>query len=902
MTSESDIVESKQNARKINAVLEKLSGVEPAIIRKGWFAFSHIILEPGSLVADMGCGNGDMTYVMASLNPHINFIGVDKSKKSVNNARKKYFADNLEYRVGDINKCIFDESSLDAIINSYILHDIYSHSKFNERVVRLTMKNHIDMLKPGGVLFINDYARPPPEEYVLIELPDVVSHGKELHDLSEVDLLIWFSENARPSEKSPECRGFYLEELPPKLPKTRLFRLPYEWAYEFVMRKDNRDIWETELPKEYTFFTKREFRKELRSLGTRVLYSAPHWDDSYIKSNFENKFRLYKDNGQPIGAPPTSFIAVAQKVGEGKSLTLEERRPSREAGGRLRIFAMRNEANGKIIDIATRDHNDVDILPYRIDEHGELNVFVHDGMPRGIVNAVPRQGTGIDGKRWSGHMMEALCVDKTELENVKEKGIREVIKFAVNNFGLKPAIGASIEEGPIIYPAPDYIDERIETNYLRIESGNIRPLSMVTNSKSVDFKGFSNMGKIRELPAQSILNAITVGMIPDCKLETQILSLYRKLGMKATTWKECPLILEDNPEDVPYTDPKDLIKIFEGKDDRFKECKGISGNIKVTNSVFVDEGYSGGGPAGLGSKNIDFIIRDEGTVNKAVVLLLTKNFDGDVLAAVASEYLPIPQRYTGNGAMLDAPSFILPKEVENMDMARKYIADKLDTNVENVVRLGESYFVHSGMTQQRIFPFAASKVKLNTREIKEREGGPLLYIPLRKWYDLFHARESAAYSLFVLFGKAFVSIYQETDHTFNIYKHFYDKKQNDKPLVVKAQNIYDTSPGIPSASSPEANVTINMNEAKKHPPAEINSQSEPISSTENSNKEPILKTSNISDKPSSGIRQDSTPFRAVSVCTRSLEDPLTVNSEEISTHIDADEEYKKEEMSLDYES
>ena len=137
-----------------------------------------------------------------------------------------------------------------------------------------TLEQHFKWLKNGGVMFIRDYARPPPEEFVQLELKDKPSLGDAMKALSDVDLLIWYSEHARPRQDAG-CGGFFLEELPPKRPYTRLFRLPYKWAYEFIMRKDKREKWEKELPLEYTFFTQREFRKELKSLGARVLYSGP---------------------------------------------------------------------------------------------------------------------------------------------------------------------------------------------------------------------------------------------------------------------------------------------------------------------------------------------------------------------------------------------------------------------------------------------------------------------------------------------------------------------------------------------------------------------------------------------------------------------------------------------------
>lgn len=252
-----------------------LKNIEPAVIRKAWFTLSHLLLDEGAKVVDMGCDDGQMTYAMAAMSPKLKFIGIDKSKRQINKAKEQYKLFNLDFQVGEATADIFDEESIDAIINSYVLHEVFSGSRYSERIVSETLYSQFHALKKGGVMFIRDFARPPPGEFVLLELPDKPSTGSDLARFSDADLLIWYAEHARPRQDAG-CGGFFLEELPQRFPKTRLFRLPYKWAYEFIMRKDDRSHWETELPMEYTFFTPRDFRKELSELGARVQYSAPY--------------------------------------------------------------------------------------------------------------------------------------------------------------------------------------------------------------------------------------------------------------------------------------------------------------------------------------------------------------------------------------------------------------------------------------------------------------------------------------------------------------------------------------------------------------------------------------------------------------------------------------------------
>jgi hypothetical protein len=424
-----------------DAVLERrtalLKDVDPDIIRAAWFALSHLLLDAGAVVANMACRDGAMTYAMAALNPTLKFIGVDKSTRNINKAKTQYELHNLEYRVGDIANEIFEPESLDAVINSYSLHEVYSSSRYDERIVSKAMGLHFKALKKNGIMFIRDYMRPPPEEFVLLEMPDIKSKGKDLSKLSEPDLLVWYSEHARP-RLDPGCGGFFLEELPGRFPDTRLFRLPYKWVYEFIMRKDNREQWENALPVEYTFFTMRDFRKELKSFGARVQYSGPYWDEDLIEKKFEGRFRLFADDGTPLGYPPTCFVAVAHKMGERKSLNIEERRPTEGGESSLQITAVRNQQTGEIMDIVSRGMNLHEIIPYRISSEGFLKIYLHDGVARCISNAMPRNGTSLDGKRWSGHMIEAIAVDSNVMNNFEEFDVKNTVLFARDYLGLKP--------------------------------------------------------------------------------------------------------------------------------------------------------------------------------------------------------------------------------------------------------------------------------------------------------------------------------------------------------------------------------------------------------------------------------------------------------------------------------
>ncbi len=707
-----------------------LKELDPLVIRKAWFTLSHLLLDEGARVLDMGCDDGAVTYAMAAMNPKARFTGLDKSKRQITKAREKYQLHNLEFTIGDTSSELFEEESVDAIVNSFVLHEVYSASRYNERIVSDTLRKHFKILKKGGAMFIRDFAAPPPDEFVLLEMPDNQQGGDTLATLSEPDLLIWYAEHARPRQ-DPGCGGFFLEELPPRFPRTRLFRLPHKWAYEFIIRKDDRTHWETGLPLEYTFFTQRDFMKELATLGARVQYSAPHWEEDIAEKRFEGKFRLFTDDGTPMGHPATSYITIANKMAERKSLSIEERRPSSSEQNKLKITAMRDEKTGRILDVVSREINAAEILPYRVDRDGRLKVWLHDGVARSITNAVQRNGVNLDGRRWSGHMIEPVSVDSKELNEIG-RDIKSSVRFCRDHLGLIPREGATLEKGPDYYPSPDYIDERIYTWYLNVEESRNQPVPK-------NFIGhadrFQAKGVLREMDAQQVLNAITVGLIPNARLELQILSLFNHLNIIAENWTSKNVSFQVGNITKQKSLQKQL-KQMQGKEKRFREVKGSSGQLKPVHSTFVEEGQSRGAITGLSAQDIDFVVFDDRTVNTAVVLPMTKNLKEDVHAGFFLEQLPVPQLHQPGSHTMTAPSFNLPRGITHFQQARKFIAEQFSVLPEMVFKMGESYYNHLSLTPQKIHPFGVA-VPPDFFELRKMEIIPLWQVMmLRQKWDL----------------------------------------------------------------------------------------------------------------------------------------------------------------------
>jgi ubiquinone/menaquinone biosynthesis C-methylase UbiE/uncharacterized membrane protein YgcG len=732
-----------------------LRDIHPSIIRDAWFTKAHLLLKPGSLIADMGCFDGMMTYAMAVLNPHLRFVGIGFQAEPLQKAINQYQLPNLSFIYYDGTQSHgLEENSLDAIINSFTLHEIYSDSRYDERTVVKALEKQFKYLRPEGLIFIRDFAMPERNAYVLLEMPDTPSRGKDVADLSEADLLVHFSECARPKE-DPGCTGFYLEEMPPRFPQTRLFRLSSKWAYEFILRKDHRSVWEEELSIEYTFFTQHDFRKNLRNLGARVIYTTPHWDDRIVRENFTGHFRMLDEEYNQLGAPSTSFIAVAQKMGENMSLRLLERRPAQKTLGQINIKTMRNEVNGRLVEIINRDFEVTEILPYRVTEDGRLNIIVHEGKPRGIVNAVPRQGRNIDQKTWSGHMIEAIAVDTNLVNTIHSDNIDATAQFAQEYLGIIAGMGCGLEYGQVYYPAPEFIEERIPTRYLRYQDHDYTNLQIKHAMPDAD--GFTTNGRLREVDAQGILNAISVGFLPNSRLELQIVTLADALGIRMESWMECPLALplEEFPDDRIKGDLIKVAKNMATPNKPYRPTRGTANQLRSVQSIFVDQSYNDGALRGVKSCEMEFVIPDDDTTNVAAILPLNRHaITGEMVLALVEQNLPVPQRFNGSSTILTAPSFKLPRDIKNIDDARYFVAEKFNVKLNRVIRLGESYYTHIGMTPQRVFPFAVAGYG---GWGKAWNGGATALAPVRRirrmmWWDFDETLMWMTHRAMLIFG------------------------------------------------------------------------------------------------------------------------------------------------------
>jgi len=682
-----------QDRGDADAYAQYFAGMDTTMRQKLAFVGAHFLLDPGSRIADMGCGSGSATFQLALLNPQTRVIGVDINPESVRFASEKFKLPNLEFIVGDVADPIFADDPLDGILSSSTLHHVYTFNGYSIEAVRRALQSHLQCLREGGVFVLRDFVNPAKDGYVLLELGNEPSRGTAVTDISDAELLARFARTARPLDD--RCGpGFFLEEIEPQKPATRLFRLPHKWAAEFVLRKDYRSHWDVELLEEYSYFTVDEFVEELARAGARLLCAEPYWNPWIVKNRFEGKFRITDENGRSLGWPPTNFVAVAQRVRPGSSLRLSERRPSQQQSSFLLFDTMRAGENNaaRRYDLVRRPHPVCDLVPWRRSNE-RLRIVARHGYPRPITRSAPRGPTMIDGSRWGGYLIEPIAGMVS-----RDASPHAVAAMLFERVGIEQDAITKIEPGLSYYPSPGGIDEVVHALFVEID----RPF--VESPLSATLSGFSASGEVREFDAQDLLRAAHVGVLPEARLETLVYALMDKLGIPPDPFIGEPIELAEAPNlhEARRASIHDLLARPPARP--FVRTQGRAGYLRLIRSVFADQTEEAGRARTLAEQELEFVLPRERSVNTVVALPVFR--DGQPYIGVETRLLPVPQIHEGNARILTAPAWRLGRDVATLDQAKAFVAERLRVHVEDVVGLGAAYFPSAGITPERVHPFA----------------------------------------------------------------------------------------------------------------------------------------------------------------------------------------------------
>lgn len=649
-------------------------------------------------IADMGSGSGRGTYDLACLYSGLELIGVDINPITIERAQHQFQRPNLSYSVGDISALLFPAESLDGILDSSVLHHVTSFNGFEVNRVLATLDNQVAQLKTGGVIIIRDFVIPDGPEQVYLDLPesDGSTHGiaGSVGELSTAALFELFARNWR-SSVNRDGPASYTKIKSPRGGFAR-YELSLRMAAEFVLRKDYRDDWETEILEEYTYLSQSQFEAAFRSRGLRIITSRPLWNPWIVRNRFEDKFHLSGLDGSPLPFPPTNYLIVGEKVRASSGVELFERqRRTIAAPDFLSLKAYRHKASGQVMELVERPHQTLDVVPW-FESAGQVFVFAKKDFPRPIVNACADQPC-LNSATFSGYITEPISA----IVAVADDDEREVRRILQERGGFDAEDIINIGGQFSYYTSPGGVNELVISRLVEV-----RPPPPHTPVSFSNYTAFTDAGTVRELDTTQVLRACHVGGMFDARLEINIYRLLRQLGRKSGPWIGAPVDLSVQP--LTFTTARRAQEIIAppahaafGQPVPLAQPEFLS----LREGNFAERDQEG---RNLAEARFEYVLPRRLSHNTLVVLPVVRTAQG-VFVGIEHRDLPAVQSFGGNSRIAAAPAWRLPSTLKHQSDIPAFLVRALERDFKlragRAGELGGTYFPTPGVTPEIVYPY-----------------------------------------------------------------------------------------------------------------------------------------------------------------------------------------------------
>ena len=667
-------------------------------------------------IADMGSGSGRGTYDLACLYAGLELVGVDINPVSVERAAREFRRPNLSYVVGDISRMVFEPESLDGILDSSVLHHVTSFNDFDVRCVFATLDSQVAQLKTGGVIIIRDFVIPEGPARVLLDLP--AADGSEAGEVAELSTAALFERFAR------EWRGSVYGDAPVPFDRARSprpgfvrYEVDLRAAAEFVLRKDYRADWATEVLEEYTYLSQPQFEEAFRTRGLRIVTSRPLWNPWIVQNRFEGKFYLSDLGGAPLPLPPTNYLIVGEKVRAGGGVEIREQRSRQTTKPSfLSLKGYRNKETGQVMELVERPHRTIDVIPW-FETAGQIFVVAKKDFPRPVINASSGRPR-LDSARHSGYVTEPVSAIIDSAADEEE----EVYRVLGERAGVAAEDVVRLCERLSYFTSPGGVDELVFSRLVEV-----RPRRL--DFSFPNYTPFRDAGTVRELDATQVLRACHVGGMFDARLEINIYRLLRSLGRGCGPWIGAPIALSAQPHAFASPDPASALSpparaAFErpmplSRPQSLSLCEGSFAELDSAGQTLAEARFE--------------YVRPKHLSNNTVVGLPVVSTERGVFVGVEHRDLPAVQSFGGSSAIATAPAWRLPPAVTHLSEVPPFVEGALSRDfglrVRRTWELGGAYFPTSGVTPEVVYPFVV-EVEAD-KNAEER----LRFVPLAELID-----------------------------------------------------------------------------------------------------------------------------------------------------------------------
>lgn len=693
----------KQHRGSVAAYESYFAGMDASMQQKVALTTAHF--PSCGRIADMGSGSGRGTFDLACLYDGLALVGVDINPVTVEMSQQHYQQPNLSYVVGDIAEKVFEDETLDGILDSSVLHHVTSFNGFDVNRVMFTFDNQIAQLKSGGVLIIRDFVIPDNgNSIIFLDLPN--NDGQSVGDIENLSSAALFEKFAQEFRSSVNMNDKM--SVPPAVvaggsASLNRYQITLRAAAEFVLRKDYRADWATEILEEYTYLSQSEFEKAFRERGMRIVVSMPLWNPWIVENRFAGKFFIYDKEENPLPFPPTNYLIVGEKVSEGAGVELiEMEREEIQEPKFLKLKAYRDVNTNQIWELVERPNRTIDFLPW-YEDNGQIFVLARKDYPRPIVNACIEQPP-LHRAKYSGYITEPITA------------IAELMDLSIYDFPsalevLKERAGIESDEivsrSPVYqyYTSPGGINELVNALALQLKSWDKPPQPAAKTTP------FTETGIIRELDAVQVLRASQVGGMFDARLEINIYRLLLSLKRSVGPWIGATLKFTEQmlPKDFQHGD-ESMLDLSDNQSIIFEPCELPEERfLSVRVGRFAERDANGNI---LAETEFEYVVPRNMSEHTVVTIPVIKT-SADIFIGLEHRHLPAVQ---GQGfdwftsCLACAPAWRLPKSVKHVRELDPFVNDamKKDFNLTiNFSReLGGAYFASPGITPELVYPMA----------------------------------------------------------------------------------------------------------------------------------------------------------------------------------------------------
>ena len=257
----------------------------------------------GNSVLDVGPGGGALLDLIEKRMPNLDIKGIDLSENVINELTKKKAIEGHVWNIikGDalnLSK-YFKNNSIDTIIYSSIIHELYSYipyngKKFNKETIRVALQEAYSILSIGGRIIIRDGIMSSPiDSYRIIEFND-----KE--DIKKLNRYI----------NDFKGRTIVYEKVNDNTVKM-LINDAMEFLYTYTWGEESYPL---EVQEQFGYFTLEEYNTFIKEIlpNSKIIASKSFLQKGY-EENLLPKINIYDENMNVVPLPDSTSIIVIEK-------------------------------------------------------------------------------------------------------------------------------------------------------------------------------------------------------------------------------------------------------------------------------------------------------------------------------------------------------------------------------------------------------------------------------------------------------------------------------------------------------------------------------------------------------------------------------------------------------------